>query len=183
MTLNWYFIRCQSGREDSIARNAVTRIKIAGLEDVVPQILVPFERVTDLKNGKKRTVNQKLYPGYLMVQAEIDDQEDPRTQAVRSTLRSVDGLREFLGSRGEATPLTEEDVAGILSRMSDSEARPQVTIGMQKGDLVKIKSGAFDGFDGTVDEVNPDKGTVRVVVTIFGRPTPVELEYWEVEAV
>ncbi len=183
MTLNWYFIRCQSGREDSIARNAVTRIKIAGLEDVVPQILVPFERVTDLKNGKKRTVNQKLYPGYLMVQAEIDDQEDPRTQAVRSTLRSVDGLREFLGSRGEATPLTEEDVAGILSRMSDSEARPQVTIGMQKGDLVKIKSGAFDGFDGSVDEVNPDKGTVRVVVTIFGRPTPVELEYWEVEAV
>ena len=183
MTLNWYFIRCQSGREDSIARNAVTRIKIAGLEDVVPQILVPFERVTDLKNGKKRTVNQKLYPGYLMVQAEIDDQEDPRTQAVRSTLRSVDGLREFLGSRGEATPLTEEDVAGILSRMSDSEARPQVTIGMQKGDLVKIKSGAFDGFDGSDDEVNPDKGTVRVVVTIFGRPTPVELEYWEVEAV
>lgn len=183
MTLNWYFIRCQSGREDSIARNAVTRIKIAGLQDVVPQILVPFERVTDLKNGKKRTVNQKLYPGYLMVQAEIDDHEDPRTQQVRSTLRSVDGLREFLGSRGEATPLTEEDVAGILARMSDSEARPQVTIGMQKGDLVKIKSGAFDGFDGTVDEVNPDKGTVRVVVTIFGRPTPVELEYWEVEAV
>ena len=183
MALNWYFIRCQSGREDSIARNAVTRIKIAGLQDVVPQVLVPFERVTDLKNGKKRTVNQKLYPGYLMVQAEIEDQDDPRTQAIRSTLRSVDGLREFLGSRGEATPLTEDDVAAILSRMSDSEARPQVTIGMQKGDLVKIKSGAFDGFDGTVDEVNPDKGTVKVVVTIFGRPTPVELEYWEVEAV
>jgi len=183
MSLNWYFIRCQSGREDSIARNAVTRIKIAGLQDVVPQILVPFERITDLKNGKKRTVNQKLYPGYLMVQAEIDDPEDPRTQQVRSTLRSVDGLREFLGAPGVATPLSEEDVAGILSRMSDSEARPQVSIGMQKGDLVKIKSGAFDGFDGTVDEVNPDKGTVRVVVTIFGRPTPVELEYWEVEAV
>jgi len=183
MALNWYFIRCQSGREDSIARNAVQRLKIAGLQDVVPQVLVPFERVTDLKNGKKRTVNQKLYPGYLMVQAEIDDPEDPRTQVVRTTLRSVDGLREFLGPRGEATPLTEQEVSAILVRMSDSESRPQVSIGMQKGDLVKIKSGAFDGFDGAVDDVNPDKGTVKVVVTIFGRPTPVELEYWEVEAV
>ncbi len=170
MALKWYFIRCQSGREDSIARNAVTRLKIAGLQDVVPQILVPFERITDLKNGKKRTVNQKLYPGYLMIQADIDDQEEPRTQLVRSTLRSVDGLREFLGSRGEATPLTEQEVSGILVRMSDSEARPQVNIGIHKGDLVKIKSGAFDGFDGAVDEVNPDKGTVKVIVTIFGRP-------------
>lgn len=183
MVLRWYFVRCQSGREDSIARNAMTRLKIASLQDVVPQILVPFERVTDLKNGKKRTVNRKLYPGYLMVQADIDDFDDPKTQQVRTTLRAIDGLREFLGSRGEATPLTEAEVSGILSRMSDSESRPQVNIGLQKGDLVKIKSGAFDGFDGSVDEVNPDKGTVRVVVTIFGRPTPVELEYWEVEAV
>jgi len=183
MALKWYFVRCQSGREDSIARNAVTRLKIAGLQDIVPQILVPFERVTDLKNGKKRTVNRKLYPGYLMVQADIDDLDDDRTHKVRSTLRSVDGLREFLGSRGEATPLTEAEVAAILARMSDSESRPQVSIGMQKGDLVKIKSGAFDGFDGAVDDVNPDKGTIKVVVTIFGRPTPVELEYWEVESV
>jgi transcriptional antiterminator NusG len=183
MPLRWYFIRCQSGREDSIARNAVTRLKIAGLQDVVPQVLVPFERVTDLKGGKKRTINQKLYPGYLMVQADIDDPEDERTQNVRSTLRAVDGLREFLGAKGEATSLTEREVSDILSRMSESEARPQVSIGLQKGDLVKIKSGAFDGFDGAVDEVNPDRGTVKVIVTIFGRPTPVELEYWEVEAV
>lgn len=183
MGLKWYFVRCQSGREDSIARNAMTRLKIAGLQEVVPQILVPFERVTDLKNGKKRTVNRKLYPGYLMVQADIDEIDDPKTQKVRGTLRAIDGLREFLGSRGEATPLTESEVSSILSRMSDSESRPQVNIGMQKGDLVKIKSGAFDGFDGSVDEVNPDKGTIKVVVTIFGRPTPVELEYWEVEAV
>lgn len=183
MGLKWYFVRCQSGREDSIARNAITRLKIAGLVEVVPQILVPFERVTDLKNGKKRTVNRKLYPGYLMVQADIEDEEDSRTHKVRGTLRQVNGMREFLGSRGEATALTEAEVSAILSRMSDTEARPQVNIGMQKGDLVKIKSGAFDGFDGAVDEVNPDKGTVKVIVTIFGRPTPVELEYWEVEAV
>jgi len=180
--MKWYFVRCQSGREDSIARNALARLKMAGVQDLVPQVLVPFERVTDLKNGKKRIVNKKLYPGYLMVQAELEDPEDQRALKARDTLRGIDGLRDFLGSRGEATPLSDADVAQILNRMSDSDSRPQVTIGHHKGDMVKIKSGAFEGFDGTVDEVNPEKGTIKVIVTIFGRPTPVELEYWEVEA-
>ena len=183
MAIKWYFVRCQSGREDSIARNAITRLKIAGLQEVVPQVLVPFEKVTDLKKGKKRTINKKLYPGYLMVQADLDNPDDPKVQQIRSTLRQVQDLREFLGSRGEPTPLTDAEVTGILSRMSDSEAQPQISIGMQKGDLVKIKSGAFDGFDGSVEEVNPEKGMIKVIVTIFGRPTPVELEYWEVESI
>jgi len=183
MAIKWYFVRCQSGREDSIARNAITRLKIAGLQEVVPQVLVPFEKVTDLKNGKKRTVNKKLYPGYLMVQADLEDMEDPRVAQISSTLREVQDLREFLGSRGEPTPLTDAEVTGILSRMSDSEAQPQVSIGLQRGDLVKIKTGAFDGFDGAIEDVNPEKGTVKVVVTIFNRPTPVELEYWEVETI
>ncbi len=183
MAIKWYFVRCQSGREDSIARNAITRLKIAGLQDVVPQVLVPFEKVTDLKNGKKRTVNKKLYPGYLMVQADLEDMDDPRVAQISSTLREVQDLREFLGSRGEPTPLTDAEVTGILSRMSDSEAQPQVSIGLQRGDLVKIKTGAFDGFDGAIEDVNPERGTVKVVVTIFNRPTPVELEYWEVETI
>ena len=182
MALKWYFVRCQSGREDSIARNAITRLKVAGVSDLVPQVLVPFERVTDLKSGKKRVVNRKLYPGYLMVQAELDAAEDRRGK-LRNTLREIEGLRDFIGSHGEPTALTEVEVSGILARMSDTESRPQVTIGLHKGDMVKIKSGAFDGFDGTVEEINPEKGTVKVVVTIFGRPTPVELEYWEVETV
>ena len=183
MAIKWYFVRCQSGREDSIARNAITRLKIAGLQDVVPQVLVPFEKVTDLKNGKKRTVNKKLYPGYLMVQADLEDMDDPKVAQISSTLREVQDLREFLGSRGEPTALTDAEVTGILSRMSDSEAQPQVSIGLQKGDLVKIKTGAFDGFDGAIEDVNPEKGTVKVVVTIFNRPTPVEMEYWEVETI
>lgn len=181
--MRWYFIRCQSGREDTIARNAMARLKTAGVQDLVPQVIVPFEKVTDLKNGKKRVVNKKLYPGYLMVQADLEDAEDQRTMKARNTLREVDGLREFLGSRGEATAITDAEVSGILARMSDSESRPHVTIGLQKGDMVKIKSGTFDGIDGVVDDVNTEKGTVKVVVTLFGRPTPVELEYWEVESV
>ena len=180
MVFKWYFVRCQSGREKRIRDNALHRLKIAGVDDVIPQVIVPYELVTDMKGGKKRTVEQKLYPGYLMVQADIEDQEDARVIKARTTLRGIDGLRDFLGPRGEPTPLSEAEVTEILSRMTDSESRPQVTIGLDKGDMVKINSGPFDG---AVEEVNPEKGTVRVVVTIFGRPTPVDLKYWEVEAV
>jgi len=182
MAYKWYFVRCQSGREDSIRKQLETRIQIKGLQDVIPQVLVPFERVTDLKGGKRKVVSRKLYPGYLMVQADFGEGEDQRTLEARTTLRETPGFGDFLGTRGEPSALTEAQVTGILARMSDSEERPQVAISLRKGDMVKIKSGAFDGFDGTVDEVNPDKGTVKVIVTIFGRPTPVELEYWEVES-
>ena len=181
MGYKWYFVRCQSGREDSIRKQLETRINVKGLQDIVPQILVPFEHVTELKGGKRKVVSKKLYPGYLMVQADFSDPEENRAIEARSTLRETPGFGDFLGSRGEPTPLTEAQVSGILARMSDSEERPQVSINMRKGDMVKIKSGAFDGFDGTVDEVYPDKGMIKVTVTIFGRPTPVELEYWEVE--
>ncbi len=183
MSYKWYFVRCQSGREDSIRKQLETRIQLKGLQDVVPQVLVPFERVTELKGGKRKVVSRKLYPGYLMVQADFAESTDPRSLDARSALRETPGFGDFLGTRGEPSPLTEAQVTSILSRMSDSEERPQVAINLRKGDMVKIKSGAFDGFDGTVEEVNPDKGTVKVTVTIFGRPTPVELEYWEVEAV
>ena len=183
MAYKWYFVRCQSGREKRIRDNALSRMKVAGVSDVVPQVLVPYELVTDMKGGKKRTVEKKLYPGYLMVQADLDDAEDARVIKARNTLRGIEGLRDFLGARGEPSALSEAEVSSILSRMTDSESRPQVTIGLNKGDMVKINSGPFDGFDGAVEDVNPEKGTVRVVVTIFGRPTPVDLKYWEVEPV
>jgi len=183
MSFKWYFVRCQSGREDSIRKQLETRISAKGLQDVIPQVLVPFERVTELKSGKRKVVSKKLYPGYLMVQADFSDPEDSRAMDARLALRETPGFGDFLGVGGEPSALSETEVSGILARMSDSEERPQVSISLHKGDMVKIKSGAFDGFDGTVDEVNPEKGMVKVTVTIFGRPTPVELEYWEVEAV
>ncbi len=183
MAYRWYFVRCQSGSEDSIRKQVELRLKMAGLSDVVPQVLVPFERVTDLKGGKKRVVNRKLYPGYLMLQADIEVDGDERSTRAQGVVRETPRVGDFLGGRGEPVPLAETEVTSILMRMSDTETNLQVNIGLQKGDMVKIKSGPFDGFDGTVDEIAPDKGTVKVVVTIFGRPTPVELKYWEVEPV
>lgn len=183
MSHKWYFVRCQSGSEDSISKQVTLRLKMAGLADIVPQVLVPFERVTDLKGGKKRVVNRKLYPGYLMLQADIDDDENDRATQARSVVRETPRVGDFLGPRGEPVSLSDGEVNGILVRMNDTETNLQVNIGLAKGDMVKIKSGPFDGFDGTVEEVIPDKGLVKVVVTIFGRPTPVELKYWEVESV
>jgi|SRR5262245_4416468 transcriptional antiterminator NusG len=183
MAHKWYFVRCQSGCEDSVRRQLELRLKLAGVPDIVPQVLVPFERVTDLKGGKKRIVNRKLYPGYLMLQADLADPEDERTLKAMAVVRETSKVGDFLGARGEPVPLSDAEVSSILMRMSDTESRPQVNIGLQKSDMVKIKAGAFDGFDGTVEEVSPEKGMVRVVVTIFGRPTPVELEYWEVEKI
>ena len=182
MSYKWYFVRCQSGREDSIRKQLETRIQLKGLQDVIPQVLVPFERVTDLKGGKKRVVNRKLYPGYLMLQADIELDEDERSTQARAVVRETPRVGDFLGPRGEPVPLSDGEVSSILVRMSDSETNLQVNIGLNKGDMVKIKSGPFDGFDGTVEEVIPDKGLVKVIVTIFGRPTPVELKYWEVES-
>lgn len=183
MVHKWYFVRCQSGSEESVRKQLELRIKTAGMQDIIPQVLVPFERVTDLKGGKKKIVNKKLYPGYLMLQADMDGGEDDRAIIAHGVVRETPRVGDFLGARGEPVPLSESEVSGILSRMSDTESRPQVNIGLQKGEMVKIKSGAFDGFDGTVEEINPERGTVKVIVTIFGRPTPVELEYWEVESV
>lgn len=179
----WYFVRCQSGSEDSIRKQVELRLKMAGVSDLVPQVLVPFERVTDLKGGKKRIVNRKLYPGYLMLQADLEAESEDRTMQARSVVRDTPRVGDFLGPRGEPVPISEAEVSSILLRMNDSETNLQVNIGLNKGDMVKIKSGPFDGFDGTVEEVVPDKGLVKVVVTIFGRPTPVELKYWEVETV
>lgn len=183
MTHKWYFVRCQSGCEDSVRKQLELRIKMAGLQELIPEILVPFERVTDLKGGKKKVVNRKLYPGYLMMRAHVDDAEDDQCLTAMATVRETPRVGDFLGPRGEPVSLTEAEVAKILEQMSETETKPQVSIGLQKGEMVKIKSGAFDGFDGTVEDVNPEKGTVKVIVTIFGRPTPVELEYWEVESV
>ena len=126
--MRWYFIRCQSGREDSIARNTMARLKTAGVADLVPQVLVPFEKVTDLKNGKKRTVNKKLYPGYLMVQADIEDAEDARTLKAPLDLGTAVGAGGIRNGRGRAIePLRHGAHSGHQPILVDAE------VGAQRG--------------------------------------------------
>ena len=179
----WYVVRVQSGREGTVQTALTRRLKIADKEASVPRVLVPMEIVTELKNGKKRTRKKKLYPGYVLLEIEQDDAgKVPRD--VWFLVRETAGVGDFVGPHGAPEPLGPDEVDRILKSMETSEEKaPQVKISMKAGDAVKIKEGPLESFEGVVDEVIPAKGIVRVTVTIFGRATPVELEYWQVESV
>ncbi len=176
MALKWYIVRVQVGREDRIRQRLLLRIKQSGLEDKVPEVLLPVETITDIKSGKKRVVKRKLFPGYLMIQMDLNDD-------VWFALKETNGFGDFVGARGKPVPMTDEEISRILGTMEESREKPKLSVQFDKGDRVKIKQGHFENFDGVVDEVNLEKGLVKVIVTIFGRATPVELEYWEVEPI
>ena len=176
MAMEWYFLRVQVGREDRIRKNMVTRLKQAGLDENVPQVLVPTETIAEHRSGKRRIRKKKLYPGYLMVQMDLNDD-------VWFTLRETPGFGDFVGARSTPTPMTTEEVEGVLDRMDESKQQPKLSVQFNKGDRVKIKQGPFENIDGVIEDVNPEKGTLEVAVTIFGRSTPVSLGYWEVEAI
>ncbi len=176
MGLNWYVLRVQSGREDRICENLKKRVLAAGLEPVLPQALVPKEIVSEVKGGKKRNYSRKIYPGYVLVQMDLTDD-------VWFLIRETPGIGDFVGAHGRPAPMEPHEVEKLLGEMKRTEEKPKVKIQFEKGESVKIKEGPIESFDGIVDEVFPDKGVVKVIVTIFGRPTPVELEYWQVEAI
>lgn len=182
MAKRWYVVRVQSGRENTVQTALTRRLKVAGKQDAVPRVLVPVETITELKGGKKRTRKRKLYPGYVLVEVEEDKGKVPRD--VWFLVRETAGVGDFVGPHGQPEPLEEAEVARLLNEMERGEEKqPQVAISMKKGDSVKIKEGPLESFEGEVDEVIPAKGMVRVIVTIFGRATPVELEYWQVESI
>lgn len=176
MALQWYFLRVQVGREDRIRENMIKRLKQAGQEDKVPQIVVPTETVAEHRGGKRRIQKKKLYPGYLMVQMDL-------TEEVWFVLRETPGFGDFVGGHMQPTPASPEEVDKVLGRMDASQEQPKMAVNFRKGDRVKIRQGPFENMDAVVDEVNPEKGTLEVAVNIFGRATPMTLGYWEVELI
>lgn len=176
MALDWYFLRVQVGREDRIRESMMKRLKQAGIESTVPQIVVPTETIADHRGGKKRIQRRKLYPGYLMVQMELSD-------AVWFVLRETPGFGDFVGGHSTPAPANPDEVQQVLARMDASKEQPKVAVNFKKGDRVKIKTGAFENMDATVEEVHSEKGTLEVSVNIFGRATPMSLGYWEVELI
>jgi transcriptional antiterminator NusG len=176
MAKDWYVIRVQSGREEKVRRTLERRIKAAGAEEILSRVIVPTETVSEIKGGKKRVAKKKIFPGYIMVEMEPTDE-------ALYLIRETPGVGDFVGSHMRPTPMEPHEVARLLGDMERQAETPKLKINFQKGESVKIKEGPFENFDGVVEEVNPEKGLVRVVVTIFSRPTPVELEYWQVEPI
>jgi transcriptional antiterminator NusG len=183
MAKRWYVMKVQSGRENTVQAALERKLKVAGKTDVIPRVLVPVESVTEVKAGRKRTRKKKLYPGYVLVEI-VQDERGKIPNDVWALVRDTAGVGDFVGPYGNPDPLPPEEVDKLLAIAERStEKAPQVQMAFKKGDAVKIKEGPLESFDGVVDETIPAKGIVRVIVTIFGRATPVELEYWQVEPV
>lgn len=172
---HWYILKVQSNREDSIRDALQRRIAVAGLQDFFDEIIVPIEMVSEFKNGKKRVVKRKLYPGYIVVHMELNED-------TWFLVRETPGIGDFTGAGGKPTPMSPQDVSKIVAKAEGpSDEAPPLQIGFSSGDRVKIKEGTFENFEGDVDAIDRANGRVTVMINIFGRSTPVELEYWQIE--
>jgi len=175
-------LRVASNRESTVRDALERKVKIEGLEERIGRILVPTERRPKpaRKGGPKQFVERKMYPGYVFIEMELDEDGSIGEQAwflIKETM----GVGDFIGSAGKPSPMAPDDVSKMLLQVDRPEEAATMVVEFSKGDSVKIKEGAFENFDGVVDEVLPEKGLVRVIVTIFGRATPVELEVWQIE--
>ncbi|MGH9401442.1 MAG: transcription termination/antitermination protein NusG [Terriglobia bacterium] len=174
MPKNWYIIHSYSGFEKKVAETLKSRVEAAGLGERIGDILVPSEDVVEMRGGKKVVAPKLFYPGYVLVEMELDNET---WHLVRSTPR----VTGFVGSGLMPSPLTREEVDRIVHRVEVAAEHPKPKLKFEKGETVKINEGPFKDFTGLVDEINDDRSTLRVMVTIFGRSTPVELDFYQVE--
>jgi len=172
----WYIIHSYSGFEQKVADSLRSRAEAFGFADKIGQILIPTEEVIELRNGKKVTSKRLLYPGYVLVQMAMDDQ-------LWHEIKNTPRVTGFVGGGNTPVPLTPQEVHSILFRQATSAERPRPKLNFEKGETVRIIDGPFANFSGKVDEVNSERNTLRVLVTIFGRATPVELEFLQVEKI
>ncbi len=177
--MNWFVLRVASNKEDSVRSTLLRKVQIEGLENAVGRIMVPTEKTKTLKAGKQKITETKLYPGYVFVEMRLES--DGRIpQDVFFLIKETTGVGDFVGTAGRPTPMGVAEVEKMLFDSRPAEQAPQVRMEFAAGDAVTIKEGPFQNYEGTVDSTVPDKGIVRVLVTIFGRQVPVDVEYWQV---
>lgn len=173
--LRWYVVHAYSGMEKAVERNILERINRAGMEAKFGRILVPMEEVVEIKNGVRKTTERKFFPGYVLVEMVMDDD----TWHLVKHTNKVTGF--VGGGKTRPSPISEAEVLKIVSQMQEGTEKPRHKVEFVVGEMVRVKEGPFADFNGSVEEVNYDKSKVRVAVTIFGRSTPVELEFSQVE--
>ena len=173
--MRWYVVHAYSGMEKAVERNIIERIARSGMEEKFGRILVPMEEVVEVKNGQKRTTERKFFPGYVLVEMVMDDD----TWHLVKHTNKVTGF--VGGAKNRPAPISEEEVLKIVSQMQEGSDKPRHKVEFMVGELVRVKDGPFTDFNGSVEEVNYEKSKMRVAVTIFGRSTPVELEFSQVE--
>ena len=173
--LKWYVVHAYSGMEKAVERNIIERINRAGMQTKFGRILVPMEEVVEVKNGQKKTTERKFFPGYVLVEMIMDDE----TWHLVKHTNKVTGF--VGGSKNRPAPISETEVMKIVNQMQEGTDKPRHKVEFMSGEYVRVKDGPFTDFNGTVEDVNYEKSKVRVSVTIFGRSTPVELDFSQIE--
>jgi transcriptional antiterminator NusG len=168
----WYIVHTYSGFEERVKRNLEQRVKYMDAENKIFRIVIPTEDEIEIRSGQRRTVTRKIFPGYVLVEMKLDDES-------WHVVRNTPGITGFVGGGNKPTPLAEDEVKSILKQME--EGAPQVKVGFKKGESVRVVDGPFTDFIGTVDEINVAKGKVKVMLSLFGRETSVELDFLQVE--
>ena len=174
--MKWYIIHAYSGFERKVRESLESRVQAFGLQDKIGKVLIPTESVTEVRGGKKYTSERMFYPGYVLVEMDMDDH-------VWHVVKSTPRVTGFVDTGQQPTRLSEEEVTPIVYKVADSREKPKLKVKFEKGEQVRIGEGPFATFTGVVDDVNEDRETLKVMVTIFGRSTPVELEFGQVEKV
>lgn len=177
--MNWFVLRVASNKESSVRDTLLRKVAIEKMGHLVNRILVPTEKTKTVKAGKQKITETKLYPGYVFVEMKLEpDGRIP--QDVFFLIKETTGVGDFVGTAGRPTPMKDHEIEKMLRDSKKPEDTPNVRMVFEKGEHVTIKEGPFQGYEGTVDELFPEKGVVRVLVTIFGRQAPIDLEEWQI---
>lgn len=174
MAKRWYVIHTQAGYEERVKKSLGHGIQSGIVKDLVSQVLIPTETVSEVKAGKKNITERKFFPGYVLVEMELNDTS-------WYFIKNIQGVTGFVGSGRKPLPLSENEVKNILKQTEEKKEKPMPKVIFQKGETIRVAEGPFASFNGMIEEVNPNKGKLKVSISIFGRSTPVELEYWQVE--
>lgn len=171
---NWYVVHTQTGSEEKVKATLETKITQKGLEELITSIIIPTEQVSEVRSGKKKITQRKFFPGYLLMEMELNEK-------TYLFVKTTPGVTGFIGPGKKPMPLPQEEVDNILKRTKETQEKPSPKTIFEKGQQVRVIDGPFMNFNGTIEEIHPEKGKIKVSVSIFGRATPVELEYWQVE--
>ncbi len=175
----WFVVQTLSGQEYRVQEKLLKRRALAGVEDRVLSVEVPTEKVSEVRRGKKTTMNRKFYPGYILVQVVLFDENGKIDNDVWYFVREIQGVIGFIGG-DKPVPISESEMADIMAQSLEEEDAAKPKVQFQIGETVIIRDGAFENFEGLIESVDPDRGKLRLSVSIFGRSTPVEVEYWQV---
>lgn len=177
--MNWFVLRVASNKESSVRETLLRKVQIESMTHLVGRILVPTEKTKTIKAGKQKITETKLYPGYVFVEMRLEpDGRIP--QDVFFLIKETTGVGDFVGTAGRPTPMKDHEIEKMLQDSKKPEEEPTYKLVFAKGEHVRIKEGPFEGYEGTVDELLPEKGLVKVLVTIFGRQAPIEIEEWKI---